>query len=155
MHGRGQPADMEITEVRVKLVRGAQDKLCAFASITLDHALVIRDIKIIAGNDGLFVAMPSRKLMDRCRQCGGKNYVRARHCNECGARLGRERAGTDERGRPRLYSDIAHPIHQKARDLFQEAILAAYRSELEASRKEGYVAKEIEGMDYGAWAAEG
>lgn len=146
---------MEITEIRVKLVRGARDKLCAFASITLDDALVIRDIKIIAGSEGHFVAMPSRKLMDRCPQCGGKNYVRARHCNECGARLARERAGKDERGRPRLYSDIAHPIHQRARDHFQEAILAAYRAEVEASRQEGYVEKEIEGMDYGAWSAEG
>jgi len=142
---------MEITEIRVKLVRGARDKLCAFASITLDDALVIRDIKIIAGAEGLFVAMPSRKLCDRCPQCGGKNYVRSRFCNDCGTRLAKERAGTDERGRPRLYSDIAHPIHQRARTHFQDAILAAYEVELEASRKEGYVAKEIEGMDYGAW----
>ena len=145
---------LNITEIRVKLVHGNRDKLCAFASITLDHAIVIRDIKIIAGQESLFVAMPSRKLCDRCPHCGGKNYVRARHCNDCGERLGRDRAGMDERGRPRLYSDIAHPIHQRARDQFQEAILAAYHRELAASRQEGYVATVFEDMDYHAYGSE-
>jgi len=142
---------LNITEIRIKLVPGARDKLCAFASITLESAIVIRDIKIIAGGERLFVAMPSRKLCDRCPRCGGKNYVRSRHCNDCGARLLKDRAGVDERGRPRLYADIAHPIHQKARDYFSQAILAAYESELEASRQEGYVETVFEDMDYHEW----
>jgi stage V sporulation protein G len=145
---------LNITEIRVKLVRGNRDKLCAFASITIDHAIVIRDIKIISGGDRLFVAMPSRKLCDRCPRCGGKNYVRARHCSDCGERLEKERAGMDERGRPRLYSDIAHPIHQRARDQFQDAILAAYQRELEASHQAGYVETVFEDMDYHAWSGE-
>jgi len=143
---------LEITEIRVKLVQSARDKLVAFASITLDNALVIRDIKIISsGDDRLFVAMPSRKLCDRCSRCGGKNYVRSRYCAECGARLPKNRAGLDERGRPRLYSDIAHPIHQRARDHFHKAILAAYKQELQASEREGYVETVFEDMDYQAW----
>jgi stage V sporulation protein G len=145
---------LNITEIRVKLVHGTRDKLCAFASITIENAIVIRDIKIISGGERLFVAMPSRKLCDRCPRCGGKNYVRSRYCSDCGTRLGKERAQSDDRNRPRLYSDIAHPIHQKARTQFQEAILTAYQEELEASRKEDYVATEFADMDYQAWSEE-
>lgn len=146
---------LNITEIRVKLVHGTRDKLCAFASITLENAIVVRDIKIIAGGDRLFVAMPSRKLCDRCPRCGGKNYVRSRYCNDCGTRLGKDRAQLDDRQRPRLYSDIAHPIHQRARTHFQEAIIAAYQKELEASRQDGYVATEFADMDYQAWSEDG
>ena len=53
---------IEITEVRVSLRN--DDKLKAFVSITLNHAFVIRGLKIIKGNTGLFVAMPSRKRPD-------------------------------------------------------------------------------------------
>src|SRR5213596_3496053 len=53
---------IEITEVRVSLRN--DDKLKAFVSITLDHSFVIRGLKIIKGNTGLFVAMPSRKRPD-------------------------------------------------------------------------------------------
>jgi stage V sporulation protein G len=51
-----------ITEVRVSLRN--DDKLKAFVSITLGDAFVIRGLKIIKGNSGLFVAMPSRKRPD-------------------------------------------------------------------------------------------
>lgn len=53
---------MEVTEVRVYPVE--EDKLKAFVTITLDNCFVIRDLKIINGNKGLFVAMPSRKRKD-------------------------------------------------------------------------------------------
>jgi stage V sporulation protein G len=53
---------IEITEVRVSLRN--DDKLKAFVSITLNNAFVIRGLKIIHGNTGLFVAMPSRKRPD-------------------------------------------------------------------------------------------
>lgn len=150
-----RPALLNITEIRIKLVPGQRDKLRAFASLTLDGALVIRDIKIIDGGDRLFVAMPSRKLCDRCAHCGGKNYVRARFCNDCGERLERDRAELDERGRPRLYSDIAHPINQRARDQFQTAILSALERELELSKRDGYVATTFEDLDYEVWEETG
>ena len=130
---------LNITEIRIKLVPNDRDKLRAFASITIDDSLVIRDVKIIDGGERLFVAMPSRKLCDRCARCGAKNYIRARYCNECGARLRSDRAVSDDRGRPRLYADIAHPIHQEARDELQNAILSAYEQEVERSKSEGYV----------------
>ncbi len=53
---------MEITEVRVYPVD--EDKLKAYVTITFDHCFVVRDLKIIHGTNGLFVAMPSRKCKD-------------------------------------------------------------------------------------------
>lgn len=55
---------MEITEVKVYPVRQKDDKLKAFVTIVLDDCFVVRDLKIIHGNSGLFVAMPSRKKSD-------------------------------------------------------------------------------------------
>ena len=138
---------MNITEIRIKLLDDQPDKLRAFASLTIDTCLVVRDIKIIEGNRGLFVAMPSRKICDRCPSCGGKNHLRAGHCNDCGGELDASRGGTDERGRARLYADICHPIHQKARDLIHSAILEAYQTEAQRSREEGYVAAAFEDLD--------
>jgi len=53
---------VELTEVRVSLRN--DDKLKAFVSITLNDSFVVRGLKIIKGNSGLFVAMPSRKRPD-------------------------------------------------------------------------------------------
>jgi|SRR6185369_18011570 len=53
---------VEITEVRVSL--RDDEKLKAFVSITLNDSFVVRGLKIIHGNTGLFVAMPSRKRPD-------------------------------------------------------------------------------------------
>jgi len=53
---------MEITEVRVFPVN--EDKLKAYATITFDRCFVVRDLKVIQGNNGLFVAMPSNKRKD-------------------------------------------------------------------------------------------
>lgn len=130
---------LTITEIRIKLARRQTDKLRAFGSITFEGALVVRDIKVIEKGTALFVAMPSRKICDYCPRCRGKNYVKARYCNGCGAELAEYRAGTDERGRPQLYSDVAHPINREAREQIQSAVLAAYRRELEASKRDGYV----------------
>jgi stage V sporulation protein G len=53
---------IEITEVRVSLRN--DEKLKAFVSITIDSSFVIRGLKVIKGNTGVFVAMPSRKRPD-------------------------------------------------------------------------------------------
>jgi len=147
---RGFPpsAPMNITEIRIKLLSNSRDKLRGFASVTLDSLIVVRDIKIIEGGKGLFVAMPSRKLCDRCPSCAGKNPIRARFCSDCGARLPESRGDLDERGRPRLYADIAHPINQEARDFVQSQILQAYFDEFERSKQAGYVAKSFDDLDY-------
>lgn len=139
---------MNLTEIRIKLLVGQPDKLRAFASVTVDGELVVRDLKIIDGPEGPFVAMPSRKLCDKCTRCGGKNHLRARFCNDCGMRLKEQRGALDVRGKPRLYADIAHPIHQQARGALERAILVAYRAELEKSRQDGYVAPRFDDLDY-------
>lgn len=55
---------MNITDVRVRLIQKEDSKLKAVASITIDNAIAIHDIKIVDGNEGCFVAMPSRKASD-------------------------------------------------------------------------------------------
>lgn len=55
---------MNITDVRIRLVQKEDSKLKAVASITIDNALAIHDIKIVKGSEGCFVAMPSRKAQD-------------------------------------------------------------------------------------------
>lgn len=54
---------LNITDIRIKKVVGT-GKMKAVASITIDDAFVIHDIKVVDGHNGLFVAMPSKKLPD-------------------------------------------------------------------------------------------
>lgn len=129
---------MEITEIRIKLMDDPTDRLQAFCSITFDDSFVIRDLKIIQGTRGSFVAMPSRKLTDRCPKCSAKNHLRARFCNECGARLHEDRAVKGDDGRARLYADIAHPINSDCRESIQRRVVDAYGEELERSKLPGY-----------------
>jgi stage V sporulation protein G len=53
---------VEITEIRLTMRN--EDKLKAFANVTFDNAFVIRGMKIISGNKGLFISMPSKKRSD-------------------------------------------------------------------------------------------
>ncbi len=130
---------MVITEVRIKLVEENNERLMAFCSVTFDNAFVIRDLKIIEGTKGLFVAMPSRKLTDRCSHCGCKNHLRARFCNNCGHKLDENRAGRDPDGRAKLHADIAHPINSSCREVLQSAIVKAYHEERERAKTPGYI----------------
>jgi stage V sporulation protein G len=128
-----------ITEVRIKLVAENNERLQAFCSVTFDNAFVVRDLKIIEGTKGSFVAMPSRKLSDRCMSCGSKNHLRARFCNSCGHRLDENRAMRDADGRAKLHADIAHPINSACREVMQNAIIKAYQEERERAKQPGYV----------------
>src|SRR5438270_11423945 len=130
-----------ITEVRIKLMEdhNENERLQAFCSVTFDNAFVVRDLKIIEGTKGSFVAMPSRKLTDRCLQCGCKNHLRARYCNQCGHKLDEDRATRDADGRAKLHADIAHPINSACREVIQTAVLKAYQEERERSKQPGYI----------------
>ncbi len=55
---------MQITDVTIKLVNLPENKLRGIASIVIDGALAVHDIKIIEGSDGCFIVMPSRKTPD-------------------------------------------------------------------------------------------
>lgn len=122
---------MEITEVRVFLKEGANRKLKAFTTVTLDNAFVVRDVKVIEGNKGLFVAMPSRKEREPCPKCGYRNVVRSKFCNQCGGDLSSIQRSpiTDEAARQAEHRDVAHPITMECREYIQKKVLEAYEAE--------------------------
>jgi stage V sporulation protein G len=150
---------MRLSEVRVSLCangngNGSTGRLKAFCSLTFDNMFVLRDVKLIDGNDGLFLAMPSRKLCDHCPKCREKNHLRARFCNNCGNRLDGDRylryrpagnPGSASSTRVKLHADIAHPISADGRRQIEETVLRAYQQELERSRMPGYVAASMDG----------
>ena len=118
---------MEITDVRIKLATSDRDNLLAYCTIIIDDAFVVTDLKVVDGNKGMFVSMPSRKVMDKCPKCRAKNHIRARFCNDCGKKLdgGRFKRYPDKR----LYVDMAHPIKPECREQIVDAVLNAYYQE--------------------------
>ncbi len=53
---------MEITNVRVRVVEKENSKMRGFASVTIDDQFVVHDIRILEGDNGLFLAMPSKQV---------------------------------------------------------------------------------------------
>ncbi len=141
---------MEITEVRIKLMDEPGERLKALCSITFDNCFVVRDLKIIEGASGPFVAMPSRKLTTHCGQCGMKNHLRSQFCNQCGAAVSTDRMPVDADGRAKLYADIAHPINSNCREMIQLGVIREYQEELKRSKLPGYRSRYDDfDMDYG------
>ena len=132
---------MQITEVRIKLVTDVDDRLRAFCSITLDGEFVVRDLKIIQGQRGHFVAMPSRKLMEKCPRCSAKNDVKARYCSHCAAALPNGMQTEQPIGRSRMFADIAHPINAGCRERIETAVLIAFEEEKVRSQQPGYICR--------------
>ena len=87
---------MNITDVRVRKV-AKEGKMKAVVSVTIDDEFVVHDIKVIEGEKGLFIAMPSRKASD-----------------------GEDRDIGE-------YRDIAHPINSATREQIQTIILDKYQ----------------------------
>ena len=130
---------MEITEVRIFAKEGTDKKLKAYATITIDNAFVVRNVKVIEGNKGLFVAMPSRKIKEPCIKCHFKNVVRSKFCNQCGSSLPvkeYKRPAPGEGGRESEHKDIAHPISIECREYIQKKVLSAYKQEKESGTRE-------------------
>lgn len=137
---------MRLSEIKIHLCPPGSGRLKAFCSLTLENAFVVRDVKIIEGDGGLFIAMPSRKLCDHCAKCHEKNHLRARFCNNCGARLNenrhlRYRLGPD---RLKLHADIAHPINARTRSQIEQQVFDAFEREVELSQQPGYVPTPME-----------
>lgn len=123
---------MEITEVRIFLKDSPDKKLKAYATVTFDSAFVVRNIKVIEGTSGLFIAMPSRKIKQPCPKCGFKNEFRSKYCNQCGSQLPLAPRPPGEAGPVNAQSehkDLAHPITQPFREYLQKRILEAYEQE--------------------------
>ncbi len=83
---------MKITSVKIRKVEKENSRMKGSATVVLDDAFAVHDIRIIEGEKGLFIAMPSRKT-----PTGG-------------------------------YRDIAHPITQEVRSMFEREILDAYEN---------------------------
>lgn len=125
---------MEISDVHVKIIRNSTDRLKAVCTITFESEFVVRDVKVVEGTNGMFVAMPSRKLSVHCKTCSHKNHLRAKYCNECGTKLDHKPVPSDTDGRTRLHRDIAHPITPAFRELVQERVIKAYEEEYEKNK---------------------
>jgi len=139
---------MEITEARVILKDSPDKKLKAYVTVTFDNVFVVRNIKVIEGTSGLFIAMPSRKVRQPCLKCHFKNEVRSKFCNQCGAQIPAvalaapfapagiaapvAAIAATERGHSTQleHKDITHPITQSFREYLQKQILEAYEREL-------------------------
>ena len=126
---------MKITEVRIFPREGSDKKLRAFATVTLDDCFVVRDIKIIEGNNGLFMAMPSRRVKHPCPRCSYRNVVHSQYCNQCGGRLESkvpQELPQDVQDTATLrqseHRDIAHPITLECREYIQKTVLEAYQA---------------------------
>ena len=61
---RERYTQLKITDVRVRLFQNDDSKLKAFASITIDECFVVHDIRVLEGNQGNYIKMPSRKTAD-------------------------------------------------------------------------------------------
>lgn len=124
---------MEITEVKIFIKDSADKKLKAYATVTFDNAFVVRNIKVIEGTNGLFMAMPSRRVKQPCPKCNFKNEVRSKYCNQCAAQLpivprpiGASESANNAQAE---HKDIAHPITQSFREYLQKRVLEAYAQE--------------------------
>ncbi len=119
---------MDITDVRIRLLKDTSDRLKAFCTVTFDDEFVVRDIKIVDGTSGLFIAMPSKKVTFSCPSCRHRNQLRAKFCEECGQRLEEPSMGDGE-GRDKLHRDMAHPITTEFRAKLQDRIIEAFNEE--------------------------
>ncbi|MCX5695731.1 MAG: SpoVG family protein [Candidatus Omnitrophica bacterium] len=123
---------MEITEAKVALRDSPDKKLKAYATVTFDNCFVVRNIKVIEGTNGLFIAMPSRKVKQPCPKCGFKNELRSKFCNQCAQALPQSSNPLEHEASANVqleHKDIAHPITQVFREYLQKRILEAYEQE--------------------------
>jgi stage V sporulation protein G len=145
---------MEITEVKIFMKEGQDKKLKAYATVTFDNCFVVRNIKVIDGNKGLFVAMPSRKMKDPCSKCNFRNTIRSKFCNQCGSSLPQTEAPrpdaghSDDASRQSEHKDIAHPITVECRDYIQKKVLEAYALEKKGTTPSGSAAAQTSSQNY-------
>lgn len=125
---------MEITQVRVHLQEAEGSKLKAFVTVTFDNMFIVRDLKVIEGKKGLFVAMPSVKMKQACPACRRKVPIGSRYCSDCGGKLPQpvREPKIEDDGRED-HKEIAHPITSEAREYIRSKVLDAFDSEKKKS----------------------
>ena len=142
---------MEVTEVRVSLRpesrpsdrdgHPGEQRLKAYVTVTFDHCFVVRNIKVIEGRQGLFVAMPSHKAKIACERCQFKNDGGGRFCVQCGKPLPAlaEHVGLRREGQAAdilAHRDIAHPITAEFRNYLQKCVLDVFGAERSKARQQ-------------------
>jgi len=128
---------MEITEIRIFPKEGQDKKLKAYTTVTFDNAFVVRNVKVIQGSNGLFIAMPSRKMKNSCPKCNFKNEIGSKFCNQCGAGLPAGDENKTAADAKLEHRDIAHPITQEFREYLQTKILEAFKTEVGEAGAQG------------------
>ena len=116
----------QITDVKISLNSDERGKLKAIATMTLDNVFVVKDIKVIDGKRGLFVAMPCSQVTEKCPRCRVKNPINSRYCTNCGKAFPNNKK-ISFNSRREDYRDIAHPICKDCRDYIESVILGAYK----------------------------
>ena len=116
-------------KIEARVTKWESGKTKGFATITMDDCFVVSGLKIVEGNNGLFVAMPARKLKHFCSRCGKKVDLGSRYCNHCGGQLPPPPARDAGAVRQSTHQDLAHPINQEFRAYLQSKVLDAYHTE--------------------------
>ena len=106
--------------------------------MTFDNCFVVRNIKVIQSSNGLFIAMPSRKVKLSCEKCHFRNEAGSKFCNHCAAAIAPHESsnvrGEDAKAEHR---DIAHPVTKEFREYLQTKVLEAYQKEAKEGGKQG------------------
>ena len=123
---------MNITDVRIRLLRNKDNRIKAFATIIFDDSFIVRDIRIIEGPNGPFVAMPSKPIKELCPHCSYRNEIKNKFCVNCGSKL-KFIPSDDQRLKHR---DLAHPITQKMREYIHNKLFDAYKLELNKEKQQ-------------------
>lgn len=110
---------MQISRVKIMLTKGP--RLLAYVEACFDECFLVKDIKIINGPSGVFVAMPERRGQKKC-SCGIKNINIAKYCNFCGAAFTEIVNDT--------FFDVCFPVTSEFRAHIQSTILEAYYAEV-------------------------
>lgn len=116
---------MNITDIRLDMIDNPSGKLRAFCSLTFNDEFVVKNFKIIEGNHGLFVAMPSRKLTKPCYKCDNRVFRRANYCDRCGKEFD-DRSGNRHSDSGETHSDIAFPIEDDFREKLEDQLIESY-----------------------------
>lgn len=115
-----------LSEIKITPVHTG--KLRAYVTVVLHNEIVLKNIKVIKGDHGLFLSMPNRMYREQCsnRNCRQNNVIRARFCNWCGQELEPKDYMVTGEGR-QVYVDVAHPISVEVRRRMEHEILSVYR----------------------------
>lgn len=114
----------EITEVKITLTQNQRNPVRAYASFVMCRCFCVRSIRIVDIGQGPFVAMPSRRREASCPSCGSVVFWRHKYCSSCRHDL--EEFWLHVASEGQSHFDIAHPTHQKMRDLLNTLILKAF-----------------------------